>query len=282
MAVDLTAQECPAELSEEVSQHWEQKQAQIEPLLQSWPKEQRKLHLNFSCRDKGYTASVILCLPTATLIARTDQPFAEPRAAIDRVARLLMEKTVQHQHSLAEEKAQRRCRQRERDFTGAQADLAAVHEERDRHTFFYILRPLLSHLREHARRELRLANLEGEIPPGELTLDDILDELLVRAYDRWGQRPADLPVDQWLLALLHEILDGYGFHAPDMVKTKPPGDKPLAAVSKTDRRAFALWAEEGWSAEDIARLQNRPVADVRAAIDAIARSLREKLTKEYR
>ncbi|HEV8291061.1 MAG TPA: hypothetical protein VGP94_04035 [Tepidisphaeraceae bacterium] len=281
MAVDLTAQECPPDLSQDVEQHWEQKQSQLEPLLQSWPKEQRKLHLNFCCRDKGYTASAILCLSTATLIARTDQPFAEPRGAIDRVARLLVEKIVQHQHSLAEEKAQRRRRQRERDFAAAHADLAAVHEEQDRHTFFYMLRPLIAHFRDHARRELRLANLEGEIPPGELTLDDVLDELLVRAHDRWEQRASDRHLDQWLLALLHEILDEHGFHPPELIKPKPPADKPLAEVSKIDRRAFALWGEEGWDAEDIARLQNRPVADVRAAIDSISRSLGRKLTKEY-
>src|SRR4051794_35484860 len=129
MAVDLTAQECSPDLSDAVAHLWDQEQSRLEPLLQSWPGDQRKPHLNFSCRDNGFTASVILCLPTATLIARTEQPFAEPRRTIERVADLLMEKIIQHQHSLAEEKAQRRRRQRERDFSAAQADLAAVHNE---------------------------------------------------------------------------------------------------------------------------------------------------------
>src|SRR5258705_1751946 len=127
MAVDLTAQECSPDLSDAVSQLWEQKQSELQPLLQSWPSDQRKLHLNFSCRDNGFTASVILCLPTATLIARTEQPFAEPRGAIDRVARLVMEKIIQHQHSLAEEKPQRPRAHRAPDFSAAQAELSAAH-----------------------------------------------------------------------------------------------------------------------------------------------------------
>jgi len=108
MAIILAAHECPAELSQQVSHHWEEKQKEIEPLVQSWPKEQRRVHLNFSCRDNGFTASAVLGLPTATLIGRTDQAYAEPGAAIDYVARVLMEKVIQHKHSLANEQAQQR------------------------------------------------------------------------------------------------------------------------------------------------------------------------------
>lgn len=37
-------------------------------------------------------------------------------------------------------------------------------------------------------------------------MDDVLDEVLQRAWQRFASRPRHLPLDQWLTDLLHETL----------------------------------------------------------------------------
>ena len=112
----------------------------------------------------------------------------------------------QHKERLRHEEVHhRRCR-RERDFATAEPHLTALHHERDRDVFFDLLRPLLRNLRDHARRELIIAQLEGDILPGELTVSDLLDEVLLRAWDEWNDRPRTQRLDRWLVRLLHEIL----------------------------------------------------------------------------
>jgi RNA polymerase sigma factor (sigma-70 family) len=48
--------------------------------------------------------------------------------------------------------------------------------------------------------------LEGLLPQHEWTVNDLLDELLVRAWKQFAERPKHVELDVWLMDLLHEIL----------------------------------------------------------------------------
>jgi len=65
---------------------------------------------------------------------------------------------------------------------------------------------MLRFLRDHARRELRILELEGPIHPGEITVSDLVDEVLSLAWERFADRPRHLPLDLWLVDLLHEVV----------------------------------------------------------------------------
>jgi DNA-directed RNA polymerase specialized sigma24 family protein len=76
-----------------------------------------------------------------------------------------------------------------------------------REDFTELLRPLLSHLAEHARRELRIMEASGAAHAGQHTVDDLLDELVTRAWIQFADRPRSMAFDLWLAKILDEILE---------------------------------------------------------------------------
>jgi RNA polymerase sigma factor (sigma-70 family) len=76
-----------------------------------------------------------------------------------------------------------------------------------REHFLTTLRPLLGTLRDHARHELQILELDGTLQPGALTADELLDEVVTRAWLRFPDRPQRVSLDLWLVHLLHETLE---------------------------------------------------------------------------
>jgi phosphoglycolate phosphatase-like HAD superfamily hydrolase len=149
MARDIRIRECSTGVSEDIASYWEQKLPRIERLLTRFAADQRQLRLSFACGETGYTSLARLVLPTGTLLVRTDPPALEHRAAIDQLVDKLTAEIRRHKERLRHEDVHHRRR----------------------------------------RRELIIAQLEGDIPPGELTVSDLLDEVLLRAWDEWNDRP---------------------------------------------------------------------------------------------
>jgi|tagenome__1003787_1003787.scaffolds.fasta_scaffold20844034_2 DNA-directed RNA polymerase specialized sigma24 family protein/ribosome-associated translation inhibitor RaiA len=73
--------------------------------------------------------------------------------------------------------------------------------------FLTLLRPLLDHLRDHARRELRIVEINGLLPPDQVTATDLLNEVMARAWLRFADQPRQMSLDLWLVNLLDETLD---------------------------------------------------------------------------
>ena len=76
-----------------------------------------------------------------------------------------------------------------------------------REDFFRLLRPHLGFLRDYARREIRMLEREGSLHRGEVTVDDLLDQVLILAWERFADRPRRLSLDLWLTDLLQEALE---------------------------------------------------------------------------
>jgi RNA polymerase sigma factor (sigma-70 family) len=220
MEADILIQVCPASVLSDVLSYQEEKMARIEQLLQEYPEDQRHVRFSFGCIDAGYVARAVLMIPTATLLACTPAPTHDHRAAIDQVVDQLDAELRRHKRQLRGDAVACRRRRRDRDFAAAEPHLKSLHAGRDQEGFFDMLHPLMRELREHARRELIIAQLEGDIAPGQMTVGDLLDEVLLRAWERWNKRPASRPLDRWLVGLLHEVLDERGFRPPDEPKPK--------------------------------------------------------------
>ncbi|MEA2707640.1 MAG: hypothetical protein QOF78_241 [Phycisphaerales bacterium] len=189
--------------------------AKIEDILQSIAGDERQLAFNFDHRNGGYVARAMLTLPTGNLFARTLTPVADHRKAVDQVVDDLAAEVRRHGNRLRRDAARDRHRRRGRDFAAVQPHLQALRSENDRDAFFQMLRPLMRQLRDHARRELTLAQLEGTIKQNDLSVGDVLDDVMLRAWDRWDHWPRDEPLDRWLLRLVHEALDERGVEPPD-------------------------------------------------------------------
>ena len=70
-----------------------------------------------------------------------------------------------------------------------------------------MLRPHLGFLRDYARREIRMLEQDGTLHRGELTVDDLLDQVMVLAYERFQDRPRQVPLDLWLTDLVQDALE---------------------------------------------------------------------------
>jgi hypothetical protein len=72
----------------------------IEQLLQQFPEDQRHLRFSFDHDDRGYWGRALLALPTANLVAETDAPLADHRAAVDQLVDKLAGAVARHQQHL--------------------------------------------------------------------------------------------------------------------------------------------------------------------------------------
>jgi DNA-directed RNA polymerase specialized sigma24 family protein len=235
----------------------------IEQVMQEFPEDGRHLRFIFGHGDKGYDALAMLALPSGNLVARTDAPVADHESAVDQVVNKLADEVRKHRASLRLPEPEGRKRRRERDFNAAEPHLRELHRSGDRDGLFDVLRPLLRQLRAHARRELIIAQLEGVISPGELDVGDLLDEVVLRAWDRWSDGPRDQPLDRWLVGLLHGVLDARGLPymgsakaLPELpyergresvgVEHSPAGDDP----TQENYSKAAHVVEDGWAVEN--------------------------------
>ena len=82
----------------------------------------------------------------------------------------------------------------------------AVHKP-DKEAFFALLKPLMTRLRDHAHHELFVAELQGRIGREEVTVIDLLDEVILRAWAQFAGKEETEPLEIWLMRLLHEVLD---------------------------------------------------------------------------
>lgn len=108
------------------------------------------------------------------------------------------------------------------------SDLLAAHEDR---------------LLAHARRELRVAELTGEIPRGWITVGDLVDEAAHRALADPEQMPDDLTYEHWFYRLISEELARVRRECAEERAAR--GERPLP-----DRRyGIGVDEEEGYDAE---------------------------------
>ena len=245
MAEHVIFHDCLDETKRRIEEYWRQKTPRIERLLQHFPDDQRHLRLSIRRHPKRYEAHVSLRLPTGTLVAEASG--RDSFEALDIVADRLAAEIRRHREVIRRDDAYRRKRARPAIAVSAAAPLAAHKRTKDNAAFLELLQPILLALRDHAHRELVLAQLQDRIKPGELSVSELLDETAALAWERFDSRPADRPIDQWLVELLHEALD-------DRER------EPVAMVSLEERLPdddARYEADTGWTAEN-ALIGGRP------------------------
>ncbi|MCA9158307.1 MAG: HPF/RaiA family ribosome-associated protein [Planctomycetales bacterium] len=117
-----------------------------------------------------------------------------------------LEKTLKRNLRRKDSLFKRRARART-EFTDVDPLLQRGAEIGNQKEFLTLLRPLLGHLRDHATRELRMLEMNELFPRDQVTADDLLDEVMARAWLRFAGRPREIPLDLWLVNLLDETLD---------------------------------------------------------------------------
>lgn len=196
---------CSDQQKENLQSYWYQKVPRIEKLLARFPDDQRELRLTVTCKPKRYDVHAVLLLPTASLAAGASSQFG--RQAIDAVVSKLVAEVRRHKEVIRHEDQYRRKQRRQELSRRAAAVLQPAAPRPDKETFFNLLNPVMARLEDHARHELLVVELQGRIGREQVTATDLLDEVILRAWDRFAQKEPTEPLEVWLTRLLHDVVD---------------------------------------------------------------------------
>jgi DNA-directed RNA polymerase specialized sigma24 family protein/ribosome-associated translation inhibitor RaiA len=210
----IVCRDCPSEVEDRVRDAWVVQRLRLTRLLKHLRNPQYQFTLVVVPVPTGYEARLTLALESGTLAARAERESID--GAIGHAADQLEWELTRHLSILRNEKLVRRLRRRRSDLEAIEPVLTADRARADRGAFVEALRPYLPRLRDLARHEILVAELERRILPGDVTVGDLLDELLDRAWDRYESRPKDRSLDSWLVEQLYEVADArLGGHVPE-------------------------------------------------------------------
>lgn len=261
------------------------------------------VHLKGSVEEnthEGMVVSLNLRLPSGQMAARESAPTiaVAVKAAFDDV----IEQLKKHKELLRRHHQWPRGRGPERAPAGTvpfEQTLAVVRAEpvsaNDVSDYVDVNLP---RLKRFIQRELEHRESEGQIPPGQLAVDDVVSEAIADALGEQHDKPERVKVEPWLYRLARRAIDrlsaedrGERHIAEDGAVPDLTGDTPeeLAArrelinlvettlrdAGRDEREAFILYTIEGFTLEEIADITNRSVEEVRASI----RKAREHLQR---
>jgi RNA polymerase sigma factor (sigma-70 family) len=157
----------------------------------------------------------------------------------------------------------------------------------------------LIRLRSFIQRELDFRESEGQLRPGEIAVDDVVDEAIAGALSEQHDKPERIKVEPWLYRLARQAMDTLGKEGrgerpiveengvPDPTADTPEEmaarrelfslvEMTLRSAGRDEREAFMLYTIEGFTLVEVADIMNRKVEEVRAFI----RRAREHLQRD--
>jgi DNA-directed RNA polymerase specialized sigma24 family protein len=151
-------------------------------------------------------------------------------------------------------------RAREEVLGHKEEELRKLASEGKRDEFFREIIPLLKPLRSYIKRRLRGARLTQRADIPVLSSVDMLDDVMLEAYEKFNRKPKRLTLEQWLYRLANEELDRY-------VSKRRPTEKrrkSLETLTQTELRTLEempitadadgeVWFPRNWRIANIRR-----------------------------
>ena len=134
------------------------------------------------------------------------RPTTIPRSSWTGSFDTLVAEVRRHKEKVRKDYVFKRKNRNRADLGAAGPQLQQHKEAGNREDFFRMLRPHLGFLRDYARREIHMLEQDGTLHRGELTVDDLLDQVVILAYERFKDRPRKVSLDLWLTDLLDDAL----------------------------------------------------------------------------
>lgn len=242
MNVDWTYDGCDTDDQRAIEQLWQTYQPGLESKTAELSLEPAELRLavTHSSEPETWDVQAALHLTTHTVVA--DQSGDSLEIIFERVVAGLLQ-AVDEEESRPTETARR--------LQGLEAIVPLLeknHAEGRSFQFFTFLGPLMKTLKTHAQRELELLELEESLSLEDLEVDDVLDEALLRAWEGFGKRPKTVPLDMWLINLVHNVLD-------DSVKGVPheslQAEREVALPEEDEQTSPITWVEQATYPETV-------------------------------
>jgi RNA polymerase sigma factor (sigma-70 family) len=232
-----------------VEAYWAKKLPRLEKLLVHYNPDLKEVRLTVSEHHQApqrarFEVQGVVHLPTGTQAARASDKDA--LAAIDRVVDELVREVKRHNEMVRRDYLFKRKRRRRNNLSAVGSLLQQDVKEGRRDDFFKRLRPHLEFLRDYARRELHLLEENKLLHRGEATVDDLLDEVLVMAWERFAERPRHLSLDLWLTDLLLDALEQWIKEEPRphvSLEEKADNVLPLDKLEEETKEEEEWWAK---------------------------------------
>ncbi len=204
---------CDADDERRIADCWDQRLLELEGKLNALSEEPSELHVAVHHDDErpAWEVQLALHLSGATLAAEDVGDRLE--AVLDRAVGELARQMDEHDEQLAGT--------RPAAWSGSEAVAGLLrrnHAQGRSGAFCALLQPCLRRLTPELQQALETLERQDGLPSEEITLDDVLDEALARAWDRFGQyagagnnnsAPASSParpLDGWLREIALEVL----------------------------------------------------------------------------
>jgi len=180
-----------------------QAEKSIEPLLEGY--DPAAVHLRGSIekhtRHELYRVLLELKVPGRLLVFHEE---GEDLHLALREALAELERQLKKHKSLARNEPLWRQNKHRRKL---KAEQQAASEAEQRQLFRDLIRSHLDGLYNFARREIAYLTATGDLLPGQISPDDVVDSVMVRAYEQQAERPSHLEIDPWLRKLALDVLN---------------------------------------------------------------------------
>ncbi len=251
---------CNEEEKKSMQAYWAKKWPRLERLLIHYCPDLREIRLTVYHHPQSeshavfYEVRAVLHLPTGTLVAQ--ERGGDGKAALDKVADKMAEEIKRHKELLRHDYVFKRKRRERENLSAAGLLLGQDRQKGRQKDFFELLRPMLRTLRDYARHELKILEIEGTLHRGEVTVDDLIDEVVKRAWERFDERPKKVRLDLWLTDLMNDTLEEWIKQEPrphaslmDSGEERMPEDVPQ--VDDQEWWATLLGYDDSVTLEDV-------------------------------
>jgi len=199
MHIHWTYDGCDEQDEYRIEDYWRSRNLELESKLAALEDEPTELRIAV-CQGEDpvlWEVQAALHVDTRTLDATSTSGKME--LALDRVLHTLAEKLDR----LDEESTAAPGEETSRDVVPL---LQQARQSGQSKAFLSHLVPMVSEVQSYARRELHLRQIEDDLPSEQITVADVLDEVIVRAWEQFPRRPETRSMELWLFGLVDEVL----------------------------------------------------------------------------
>ena len=213
-----------------------------------------RLFVDENATRRLYHVSLTCDAPGRMLAAQEERHDAEEavREAFTEIERQL----EKHKETLSHSYLYKRPARRE-GLRNMKAEAAAA-EERERDLFSTIAERHLKHLYNFVRREIAYHLATGDLPPGEVTAENVVDAALLQAYPKFVKATAGQEIRSWLIGLAIEKVEAEVKRSKawragsDHIEEDIPETPPAEEVSKLGDEIMDFYQpDEDQKLEDI-------------------------------
>lgn len=204
MHIHWTYDGCDEQDEYRIEDYWRSRNLELESKLAALDDEPTELRIAV-CQGEDpvlWEVQAALHVDTRTLDAASTSSKIE--RALDKVLRMLAEKLDRLGEETAAVAAHKDAT---RDVSTL---LRQARQSGQSKAFLSHLVPLVSSVRSYAHRELQMRQIEDDLPAEQITVADVLNEVIVRAWEQFPRRPETRPIELWLVGLVDEVLGRSG------------------------------------------------------------------------